>query len=59
MVRLGRQVAQHPDLAVAQRLQRQLRPGGRRGSTAGQQAEDLDDQGGVRCSVPGLALQQA
>jgi hypothetical protein len=54
---VGRQVAQHPDLAVAQRLRRRPRPGGRRGSPAGQQAQDLSDQRGVRGALPGLALE--
>jgi len=45
---VGRQVAQHADLAVAERLERRLRCGGRRRRRpSGQQAADLGDQGGV------------
>ena len=56
---VGRQVAQHADLAVAERLERRPRPGGRRrGPVPGQQVQDLGDQGGVRGALPGLALEQ-
>ena len=56
---VGGQVAQHPDLAFAERLERRLRCGGRRRRRpSGQQAADLGDQGGVRGAVPGLALEQ-
>jgi hypothetical protein len=56
---VGGQVAQQPDLAIAQRLQRRLRPGRRRGERAsGEQAEDVGDQGSVRGALWGLALEQ-
>src|SRR5260370_10223678 len=51
---VGRQVAQHADLAVAERLQRRLRTAGRRrGPRSGQHAEDLGEPGGVGAAVPG------
>jgi hypothetical protein len=54
---VGRQVAQDPDLAVAEW---RLRPGGRRRrAPSGQQAADLRGQGGVRGRLPGMALEQA
>ena len=57
---VGWQVAQHPDLAVAERLERRPWPGSpRRGPVPGQQVEDLSDQGGMRSALPGLALEQA
>ena len=52
---VGRQVAQYPDLAAAQRLERRLQPGRRRGPFPGQQVEDLGDQGGVCGAVVGVA----
>jgi hypothetical protein len=43
-----REVAQHPDLTLAQRLRQRLRPGGARGELgSGEQAEDVSDQGGA------------
>jgi hypothetical protein len=57
---VGGQVAQHADLAFAERLERQPRPGGRWcGSAASQQVADLGDQGRVACTLTGLALEQA
>jgi hypothetical protein len=57
---VGRQVAEHVQLAVAQRLPRRLRVGGRWGGPVSrEQAEDVGDQGGVRGALPGLALEQA
>ena len=56
---VGRQVAQHPQLAVAQRLQQRLQRGGPPGELApGEQAEDVADQGGVRGALPGVALKE-
>ena len=56
---VGRQVAQYPDLAVAQGLQRRLQFGGRRGESAsGQQAKDVGDQGGVGGVLPDVAFKQ-
>jgi LuxR family transcriptional regulator, maltose regulon positive regulatory protein len=65
---VGRQVAQHAQLAVAQRFHRQPGPRGprrrrqialRRGTVAGERAENLGDQGDVGGAAPGLAFQQA
>jgi hypothetical protein len=53
------QVAQHADLAVAERLEGRLWScGARRGRPSRQEAEDLGDQGGVRGAVPGVLLEQ-
>jgi hypothetical protein len=47
-----RQIAQHPDLAIAQRLQQRLRPTGARGELASRkQAQDVSDQGRVSTKV--------
>jgi hypothetical protein len=43
---------------VAERLERRLRPGGWRRPVSGQQIEDLGDQGGMRGTLPGPALEQ-
>jgi len=63
---VGRQVAQHPDLAegelfiqAAAANPSRLAAGRRRGPVPGEQALDLGDQGGVGRAVPGAALEQA
>jgi len=63
---VGRQVAQHPDLAegelfiqAATASPSRLAAGRRRGPVPGEQALDLGDQGGVDRAVPGVALEQA
>jgi len=55
---VGGQVAQHPDLAAAERIKQRPRRGPRRERVAGLQVHDPGDQGGVCGALPGVALEQ-
>jgi hypothetical protein len=56
---VGWQVAQHPELAVAERIEHERRAAGRRrGRAPAEQAENARDQRGMRGPLPAVPLQQ-